>query len=188
MPSRFQPTRISDVILVEAVPTGDNRGQFVERYRDSEFRAHGIAGAFLQDNESRSVKDVLRGLHYQDVPKPQAKLVMVLHGTIFDVAVDIRRGSWTYGEWVSEILSADNHRMLYIPEGFAHGFCVLSEEATVFYKVTREYDPELDRGIAWNDPEIGVAWPIAEPILSAKDASLPPLREAPHSFQYEGRG
>lgn len=188
MPFRFQSLRIPGVILLEAIPIGDQRGHFVERYRDSDFRSHGIQGPFLQDNESRSVKGVLRGLHFQDVPKPQAKLVMVVHGTIFDVAVDVRKGSPTYAQWVGEILSAENHRMLYVPEGFAHGFCVLSDEATVLYKVTREFDPELDRGIAWNDAEIDVAWPVAEPILSTKDASLPPLREVMHVFQYRGMG
>jgi dTDP-4-dehydrorhamnose 3,5-epimerase len=184
---RFQPLEIPAVLLVEAVPHADRRGYFVERYRESEFRAHGIDGPFVQDNESRSVRGVLRGLHYQDAPRPQAKLVMVLAGDIFDVAVDLRRGSPTYGRWVSERLGAGDHRMLYVPEGFAHGFCVLSEAATVLYKVNREHDPALDRGVAWNDPEIGIRWPVDEPILSARDASLPPLREAPHAFCYEGR-
>jgi dTDP-4-dehydrorhamnose 3,5-epimerase len=128
---------------------------------------------------------VLRGLHYQKAPKAQGKLVAAIRGAIFDVAVDIRRGSPTYGQWVGETLSDDNHRLLYIPPGFAHGFCVLSKIADVLYQVTEEYTPELDRGIIWNDPEINVTWPIAEPHLSAKDAVQPRLRDADHTFIYE---
>jgi dTDP-4-dehydrorhamnose 3,5-epimerase len=149
----------------------------------SSFSANGISDAFVQDNLSHSRQGVLRGLHYQNHPKAQGKLVTVLKGEIFDVAVDIRKSSPTYGRWVGMTLSADCCRMLYISVGFAHGFCVLSEEATVSYKVTEEFAPDLDRGIAWNDPYIGIRWPIANPILSAKDAQLPLLREADNSFE-----
>ena len=178
MPFKFQRLEIPDVILVEPEVFSDERGFFMETYKYSEFCAFGIKEHFLQDNHSRSVKRVLRGLHYQNPPKAQGKLVRVVVGEIFDVGVDIRRGSPTYGKWVGEILSAENKRMLYIPPGFAHGFCVLSDVAEVLYKTTAEYAPECEAGIIWNDPEIGIRWPIEHPILSAKDAALPPLREA----------
>lgn len=178
VPFRFQRLEIPEVILVETQTLEDDRGFFAEVYKMSEFSAHGISQAFVQDNLSRSVRGTLRGLHYQEHPKAQGKLVMVLKGRIFDVAVDIRVDSPTCGKWVGEVLSAENRRMLYMPPGFAHGFCVLSDEADVFYKVTEEYAPELDRGIIWNDPDIGIQWPIADPILSPKDAQLPPFRRA----------
>src|SRR5690606_15100817 len=139
----------------------------------------------VQDNLSHSRYGVLRGLHYQAHPKAQGKLVSVLRGEIFEVAVDIRRGSPTYGRGVGVRLAAKDRRLLYVPVGFAHGFCVLSVEADVVYKVTKEYAPELDRGVRWNDPELGIRWPIEEPILSPKDAQLPLLREAAPDFIYE---
>jgi dTDP-4-dehydrorhamnose 3,5-epimerase len=137
----------------------------------------------VQDNLSHSRHGVVRGLHYQNHPKAQGKLVTVLKGEIFDVAVDIRKGSPTYGRWVGITLSADSYRMLYIPVGFAHGFCVMSDEAMLSYKATEEYAPDLERGIAWNDPDIGIRWPIESPILSARDAQLPLLNEADNSFE-----
>lgn len=176
MPFRFERLEIPEVILIEPKVFSDERGFFMETYKYSNFAAFGIKERFVQDNHSRSVKGVLRGLHYQRPPKAQGKLVRVLVGEIFDVAVDIRKGSPTYGKWVGVMLSAENRWMLYIPPGFAHGFCVLSEEAEVTYKVTEEYSPEHDAGIIWNDPEIGIDWPVEQPILSAKDAGLPPLR------------
>lgn len=185
MPFRFTRLEIPDVIAIQRVPYRDHRGFFAEIYRRSEFEAHGIRGPFVQVNHSRSVRGVLRGLHYQKPPAAQAKLVTVLRGEIFDVAVDIRRGSPTYGRWVGTVLSGEDGRMLYIPEGFAHGFCVLSEVADVLYEVTAEYAPELERGIRWDDPDIGIQWPISDPILSEKDAALPLLREAEHDFRYE---
>jgi len=187
MPFRFERLEIPDVILIEAKAFEDARGFFMEIYKRSEFEANGIPHGFVQDNHSHSVHGVLRGLHYQKHPKAQGKLVFVIRGEIFDVAVDIRQGSPTYGRWVSVTLSAKNRRMLYVPVGFAHGFCVLSEEADVVYKVTSEYAPELDRGIVWNDPELSIRWPIQQPILSPKDAQLPLLREADNDFIYEGR-
>jgi dTDP-4-dehydrorhamnose 3,5-epimerase len=182
MPFEFQRLAIPDIILVEAQIFGDDRGFFVETYKRSDFAAHGIPDAFVQCNRSHSVRGVLRGLHYQKHPRAQGKLVMALQGEVFDVAVDIRRGSPTYGRWIGEVLSAENGRMLYVPVGFAHGFCVLSDKADVLYMVTDEYAPECDRGILWNDPDIGVEWPIAEPLLSPKDAQLPPLRQADNDF------
>ncbi len=183
MPFRFDRLQIPDIILIEAKRFGDNRGFFMETYKRSEFAAHGIPYTFVQSNCSHSVRGVLRGLHYQKHPQAQGKLVTVLTGQIFDVAVDIRRGSPTYGRWIGEVLSAENGRMLYVPEGFAHGFCVLSQEADVLYMVTDEYAGELDRGIVWNDPEIGVQWPISDPVLSSKDAQLPLLKDADNNFE-----
>lgn len=185
MPFKFQRLEIPDVILIEPQVFGDERGFFMETYKHSEFSAFGITEHFLQDNHSRSKKGVLRGLHYQNPPKAQGKLVRVVLGEIFDVAVDIRKGSPTYGRWVGVILSAENKRMLYIPPGFAHGFCVLSDVAEVIYKVTEEYAPELEAGIIWNDPEIGIQWPIPTPILSTKDSRWPTLKEADNRFVYE---
>jgi len=187
MPFQFQRLEIPEVILVQPRTFEDQRGAFAETYRRSEFAAHGIPAVFVQDNYAFSVEDVLRGLHYQDHPQPQGKLVMVTRGEIFDVAVDIRRGSPTFGQWVGVVLSAKNLHLLCIPTGFAHGYCVLSEEADIIYKVTAEYRPELDRGILWNDPAIGIRWPISEPILSAKDAQLPCLQDADIKFVYEPR-
>ena len=158
----------------------------MEFYRSSEFLAGGILDIFVQDNHSRSLRGVLRGLHYQKKPKAQAKLIMVLKGEVFDVAVDIRKGSPYYGRWIGVMLSARKKQMIYIPAGFAHGFCVLSEEAQLVYKATNEYAPELDRGIIWNDSSIGVSWPIESPIVSLKDSKLPTLREADNDFVYEG--
>lgn len=186
MPFRFKKLEIPDVVLVEAVAFEDHRGFFMETYKDSEFAANGIPDRFVQDNFSHSIRGVLRGLHYQQPPKAQGKLVKVLKGEIFDVALDIRKGSPSYGNWVGVVLSFKDRRMLYVPVGFAHGFCVLSDEADVVYTVTEEYAPELDRGIIWNDPEIGILWPIENPILSEKDARLPLLDEGDHNFAYEG--
>lgn len=186
MPFRFHRLAIPDLILVEVQQFGDHRGFFMETYKHSEFAANGIAERFVQDNYSHSARGVLRGLHYQKHPQAQGKLVMVLQGEIFDAAVDIRRESPTYGQWVGMNLSAQRSEMLYIPPGFAHGFCVLSETADFTYKVTGEYAAELDRGIIWNDPIIGIAWPISAPLLSAKDARLPTLEEADNNFVYHG--
>lgn len=182
MPFQFQHLAIPDVILVETRSHPDDRGFFMETYKLSEFAEHGIHGPFAQDNWSHSRRGTLRGLHYQKEPKAQGKLVMVTSGEVLDVAVDIRRGSPTYGGWVSLVLTAGDGRALYVPPGFAHGFCVLSETADVIYKVTEEYAPALDRGILWSDPEIGILWPIPSPLLSPKDATLPLLRDADHGF------
>lgn len=158
---------------------------FLETYRLSEFAEAGLP-PFVQTNHSHSSRNVLRGLHFQKHPAAQGKLVTAICGEIFDVAVDIRIGSPTFGQWVGELLSAQNHRLLYIPPGFAHGFCVLSELADVVYQVTAEYVHALDRGFLWNDPTVAVTWPLADPLLSAKDARQPLLAEADNNFFYEG--
>lgn len=187
MPFSFQKLDIPDVILIEARAFPDDRGFFMETYKRSEFEKNGIPWSFVQDNYSRSTKrGVLRGLHYQKDPKAQGKLVLTIRGSIFDVAVDIRQGSPTYGRWVGVELSEENHRMLYVPAGFAHGFVVLSSEADVTYRVTEEYAPEVDRGILWNDPDLEIEWPIDSPLLSPKDEAMPLLKDADNNFQFEG--
>jgi dTDP-4-dehydrorhamnose 3,5-epimerase len=185
MPFSFHRLSLPDVILIEVRAFEDERGLFMETYRAADFAAHGIAAPFVQDNYSYSTRGVLRGLHYQKEPAVQAKLVRVVLGQVYDVAVDIRVGSPTYGRWVGEVLSAENRRQLYVPPGFAHGFCVLGDAAGVAYKVTADYAPDLDRGIRWDDPLIGVQWPIADPVLSPKDAALPLLAEADNDFRWE---
>jgi len=186
MPFTFETTGLPGLIIIETRLFRDERGFFTESYKESDFSAAGIRDVFVQDNFSFSVYGVLRGLHYQKAPRAQAKLVSVAKGDIFDVAVDIRRDSPTYGNWFGVRLSGQNGRLLYVPTGFAHGFCVLSDEACVSYKVTAEYDPTLDRGIIWNDPDISIDWPVTEPLLSAKDAILPRLRDADNDFQFSG--
>ncbi len=168
------------VILIEPQVYNDERGFFLETFRVSLFKDNGINYDFVQENHSGSKKNVLRGLHYQ-VVKPQGKLVRVVKGEVFDVAVDLRRSSVTFGQWVSEVLSEDNKRILWIPPGFAHGFYVLSDWAEVIYKTTEYYSPEYERTIIWNDPDIGIKWPISdnvEPILSEKDKKGKYLKEA----------
>jgi dTDP-4-dehydrorhamnose 3,5-epimerase len=169
-------TRLPGVILVEPKVFGDARGHFFESYHAARYAEAGIASEFVQDNVSRSVKGTLRGLHFQD-PHPQGKLVYCARGAVFDVAVDIRKGSATFGEWFGAELSEDNHRQMWVPPGFAHGFCVLTDTADFFYKCTDFYHPEHDRGVAWDDPDIGVVWPVESPILSEKDRKLPRLRD-----------
>lgn len=182
MPFTFKKLEIPDVTLIEPKHYPDERGYFLESFKESEFVSNGIKTRFVQDNFSHSIHGVLRGLHYQKNPKAQAKLVTTLRGEIFDVAVDIRKNSPTYGRWIGEILSEKNHKLLYIPEGFAHGFCVLSEEADVLYKVNNEYSPENERGIIWNDPEINITWPIDQPILQEKDSKLSLLKNTDNNF------
>jgi dTDP-4-dehydrorhamnose 3,5-epimerase len=183
MPFKFSRMEIPEVVLVEYQKFGDNRGAFSEHYKASEFRANGIAENFLQDNYSESKRGVLRGLHYQLEPMEQGKLVSVLSGRVFDVAVDIRKGSKTFGKWVGAELSAENRRMLYVPAGFAHGFLALEDNSTVLYKVTKEYSKQHERGIIWNDSAIGIKWPQLTPILSDKDAVLPKLADAEINFK-----
>lgn len=175
MPFRFQRLDIPELILIEPVVFGDERGFFLEFYKRSDFFKAGIKEEFVQDNHSCSIRGVLRGLHFQREPEAQGKLLRCIKGEIFDVAVDIRKDSPTFGKWVSVILSEENKRMLYIPTGFAHGFQVISERAEVLYKTTREYSPEHEAGIIWNDPELNIDWPIREPILSKRDKEWPPL-------------
>lgn len=172
-------TSIADVLIIEPRVFGDSRGFFFESFNQRDFNAAtGTDFTFAQDNHSRSLNGVLRGLHYQ-VTLPQGKLVRVVRGTVFDVAVDIRNGSPTFGKWVGVELSEDNHRQLWVPPGFAHGFVVTSESADILYKTTDYYAPEHERCIAWNDPAIGIQWPLtAEPSLSAKDQQGLALRDA----------
>ena len=178
MPFTFEAARIDGPILVTPRVFSDARGQFCETWKRSEFGAGGIVETFVQANASRSRVGVLRGLHYQLPPHGQAKLVRCAVGAVFDVAVDIRRASPTFGQWVGEELSADNGRMYYIPSGFAHGFVTLTDDAEVNYMVSAEYHPASERGIIWNDPDIAVDWPLASPLLSDKDMRFPPLARA----------
>ena len=163
---------ISDVLLIEPKVFGDERGFFFESFNQLAFNeATGLDVLFVQDNHSRSARNVLRGLHHQLAPKAQGKLVRAIAGEVFDVAVDIRKGSSTYGKWVGEVLSAENMRQMWIPPGFAHGFLVLSDYAEFLYKTADYYSPECERSILWNDPNLAIAWPLTgEPVLSAKDA------------------
>ena len=168
---------LPEVLLIIPKVFGDSRGFFLETYRKDTLAKYGVELDFVQDNHSKSAKDVLRGLHYQADPKAQGKLVRVIAGAVFDVAVDLRKGSGTYGKWVSEILSAENKKMLYVPPGFAHGFAVLEDNTEFVYKCTEYYEPSLERGVIWNDPDIGVKWPIVAPLLSEKDKLLPRLKD-----------
>lgn len=178
----FKETKIKDVYVIEPKVFGDNRGYFMETYRKEEFDKAGLKYNFVQDNQSKSKKGVLRGLHYQR-KYPQAKLVRVISGEVFDVAIDLRKNSPTYGQWVGEILSSENKKMLMVPRGFAHGFMVLSETAEFIYKCDEVYHPEDEGGIMWNDPEVGIKWPSdIEPLLSEKDQRHPSLKESKISF------
>ena len=178
MSFEFIPQKIKEVILVKPKVFGDNRGFFMESYKKSEFFANGIKLEFNQDNHSKSAEKVLRGLHYQEAPFGQAKLVRCSKGRIYDVAVDIRPNSATFKQYVKVELSEENKNMLFIPEGFAHGFVVLSEEAELLYKASGEYNPEADRGIFWADEDLAIDWGIDfEPILSEKDINQPRLKE-----------
>jgi len=169
-------TSLEGVLLIEPRIFGDNRGFFLESYHQKKYEEAGIHQTFIQDNHSHSVRGTLRGLHYQ-LRHPQGKLVWVICGTIFDVAVDIRQGSPTFGKWLGVHLSAKEHRQMFIPEGFAHGFCVLSEWADVVYKCTDLYTPGDEYGIRWDDPELAISWPVQEPVLSEKDSSHPFLSQ-----------
>ncbi len=188
MPFEFERLPLEGPVLIKPRVFGDDRGFFLEAFKRSDFIKAGIKEEFVQINHSRSEKGVLRGLHYQLRPRAQGKLLKCVRGKVLDVAVDIRRGSPTFGRYVMVELSDENHHMLYIPEGFAHGFLVLSDLADIIYAVTEEYSPEHDRGVIWNDPEVGIPWPTSEPILSEKDRALPPLREAEINFIYEEAG
>ena len=173
---RFVPCGIPDVLIIEPDVYRDARGFFLETYHEEKYREGGVAGPFVQDNHSRSVGGTLRGLHLQ-ARRPQGKLIRVVEGEIFDVAVDVRRGSPSFGRWVGHSLSAENFRQCWVPPGFAHGFCVLSEFAHVEYKCTELYDPAGELGIVWNDPALGIVWPIQNPIVSDRDRRHPKLAE-----------
>lgn len=182
VPFIFKNLEIPEVILIEPKVFPDERGFFLESYKSSDFFDAGITENFVQDNHSKSKYGVLRGLHFQKNPKAQGKLVRCITGEIFDVAVDLRKNSPNYGKWVGEILSEENKKMLYIPKGFAHGFCVLSSDAEIIYKCTEEYAPECDAGIKWNDNAIEIDWPVVDPIISEKDSLLPNLLDSDINF------
>ena len=176
----FEPTAIPEVVLIRPKVFGDPRGYFFESWEERKFAAAGLDVKFVQDNHSRSARNILRGLHYQ-VQQPQGKLVRVVTGAVFDVVVDIRRSSPTFGRWVGATLTEENHHMLWVPPGFAHGFVVLSESADFLYRCTDFWAPPHERAIAWNDPDLNIAWPLPEgsqPILSAKDAVAKSFRDA----------
>lgn len=181
-------TNLSGVKVIKPSVFGDHRGWFMETYNSVQFKESDINIDFVQDNQSFSAaKGTLRGLHYQLAPKAQTKLVRCTRGSIFDVAVDIRKNSPTYSQWFGIELTAENKKQLLIPKGFAHGFMTLTEDAEVQYKVDELYAPDCDRGISWNDPEIGIEWPInVEPVLSEKDSNAPLLKEAENNFTYKG--
>ncbi len=173
---KVEQTDLAGVLLITPDVYEDRRGYFMETFQLSRYRQCGVDVTFVQDNLSFSVRGTLRGLHFQH-PYGQAKLVQVLQGEVFDVAVDIRVGSPAFGQWFGAVLSSENHRQLFIPAGFAHGFCVLSPQAVFSYKCSDFYNPDCERGILWNDPDIGIEWPLASPVLSHKDGSLPRLAE-----------
>ena len=170
------PTKLDGVFIIEAPVFEDQRGFFMETYHQRKYTEAGIEDVFVQDNLSHSLRGTLRGLHYQ-LHQAQAKLIQVTRGSVFDVAVDIRRGSPTFGQWTGSLLSDENKLQMYIPAGFAHGFCVLSEAAEVIYKCTNFYDPEDEGGILWSDPALAIEWPVSKPLLSAKDSQLPLLAD-----------
>ena len=179
MPFHFEIGKISGVLVIEPRVFQDGRGFFMETYKRSAFSAAGVRENFVQDNHSRSVTGTLRGLHFQKAPQAQGKLVRVIFGEVFDVVVDIRPESPTYGAWMGMNLSAKDKRMLYLPPFCAHGFCVVSDVAELVYKTTAEYTPELESGIIWNDPDLKIDWPIRNPILSERDRNWPRFRDLP---------
>ncbi|MEJ8305027.1 dTDP-4-dehydrorhamnose 3,5-epimerase [Saccharibacillus sacchari] len=181
---KVTPLKLNKAAIIEPVVHGDHRGFFMESYNKSLMHEAGIRYDFIQDNQSLSAQPgVLRGLHYQLNPKAQTKLLRVISGAIYDVIVDVRRGSPTFGQWQSFILSEFNHRQLLVPKGFAHGFCTLVPNTQVMYKVDEYYSPEHDRGILWNDPALGIDWPTSNPILSEKDQKHPLLQDAELNFE-----
>jgi dTDP-4-dehydrorhamnose 3,5-epimerase len=167
---RATPTELPGVVMIEPQVFGDARGHFFETWQRERYAEAGVPREFVQDNVSRSARGILRGLHLQE-PYGQGKLVQVLEGEVFDVAVDVRVGSPHFGRWIGESLSSDNHRQLFIPPGFAHGFCVVSESALLLYKCTELYHPETELSVSWNDPALAIAWPVRDPVLSKKDAA-----------------
>jgi dTDP-4-dehydrorhamnose 3,5-epimerase len=177
-------TRLEGLVLIEPEIHGDERGFLVETFREDAWRELGVTAEFVQDNHSRSTRGVLRGLHFQQEEPGQAKLVRCLRGRIFDVAVDIRRASPTFGEWEAHELDDERHRQLFMPAGFAHGFCVLSDVADVAYRQSSYFDPATDAEIAWDDPEIGVEWPVPDPVLSERDRRAPRLADIAASLSF----
>jgi len=186
MPFKFTKCELEDIVKISPVVFNDSRGMFFEAFKKSDFEKHGIAGDFVQQNCSSSEKNVLRGLHYQLEPHAQGKLIQVKSGEIFDVAVDIRKNSPTFAKWVGVRLNSEKHEMLWIPQGFAHGFLVLSDHAEVTYMISGgEYSPQAEGGIIWNDSEINIKWPVENPLLSEKDIANPSLKNAEINFIYK---
>lgn len=185
MPFEFKKTNIPDLIIIEPKVFKDNRGFYLETYKKSEFQKNRIKEEFLQDNFSFSTKKVLRGMHFQKDPHSQGKLIWVAKGEVFDVAVDLRKNSPTFKKWFGIVLSEENKKMFYIPAGFAHGFCVLSEEAQFSYKVTKEYAPESESGFIWDDKDIKIKWPVNNPVVSEKDLKLPEFKDLKIEFSYK---
>ena len=182
MPFNFKRLEIPAVILVEPTVFEDERGFFMETYHRRDFEKAGISEDFVQDNHSRSQKGVLRGLHFQKDPMAQGKLVRCVRGAIFDVAVDLRKGSPTWGKWVSMVLTELNRLLLWIPKGFAHGYVALQDNTEVLYKTDNLYSRSHERGIIWNDSQLGIKWPIANPMVSKKDSQYPSFKDADHAF------
>ncbi len=182
MPFEFQKTELDGVVIATPRMFPDERGEFAELYQYSAFAKGGIDAKFVQVNYSRSKKNVVRALHYQLPPHAQGKLVQAAHGSVFDVAVDIRKNSITYGKWAGVTLTSKERNMLYIPQGFAHGFCALEEDTELVYYCTDEYSPEHERGVVWNDPEIGIVWPVEAPLMSERDRTYPTLTQAENTF------
>jgi dTDP-4-dehydrorhamnose 3,5-epimerase len=180
----FIETKVKDVYIIEPTVFGDNRGFFMETYHYEEFNKAGLDMVFVQDNHSKSKKSVLRGLHFQK-KHPQGKLVKVIKGAVYDVAVDLRKDSTTFGKWVGVELTEDNKKMFYVPEGFAHGFITLEDETEFVYKCTDYYYPEDEGGLIWNDPNLNISWPIDNPILSEKDTKWPTLKNIDFYFTYQ---
>lgn len=177
MPFSFKSLSIPEVILVEPSAFTDDRGYFLESFKASDFLLNNIPNNFVQDNLSFSKQNVIRGMHFQKKPKEQGKLVSVIKGCVLDVAVDLRKESPTFLKWIAVELNDKQHAMLYIPEGFAHGFLTLTEEVYLLYKCTKEYDPKSDSGIRWDDPDIGIDWPVKNPVVSEKDQHLPDFKD-----------
>jgi len=175
----FLETPLAGLWIIEPKVFEDERGFFMETYHQEQFKAHGIANVFVQQNHSRSKRGVLRGLHYQQEPFSQGKLVRVVRGEAFDVAVDLRPGSPTFGKWFGTTLSSENKILLYIPPGFAHGFCTLTDDVDFTYSCTNVYSAAHETGIIWNDPDLAISWPVADPVVSAKDQHLPTLKTMP---------
>lgn len=190
MPFEFVPQAIEGLVLVKPRVFPDGRGFFLEHYKHTDFAAAGIGQRFSQSNHSRSAKGVLRGLHYQLPPREQGKLVRVVAGSVWDVAVDLRQGSPTFGKWLGVELSAENRTMFWIPGGFAHGFVALSDNAELEYQCTAEYDKEAEAGVRWDDPDLAIDWPAKAALVSDKDAALPPLAQArtfPRGYRFGGQ-
>ncbi len=180
-------TRFDDVLIIEPKVNSDNRGYFIECYVKCEYEKLGVTADFVQDNHSHSAsRGTVRGMHFQLNPKAQAKLIHAARGEIINVVVDIRKGSPTFGKWITVELSSENKKQLFVPKGFANGYCTLTNNAEITYKVDEYYDPQADRCFRWDDPDIGIEWPITNPILSERDKNAPPMSEVENNFIYEG--